>query len=237
MHIWIFAGLCEKNDLMLYLSKILASTGKRVLLVDGTLQQKYGYSVGDHQQSLRVVEFEGFDIACHFVTSMAVEQHLQINGESLDSYDYVLYDIETLHFASRHLWHTAEVRVWVSDYERYNLERSKGWMEQLFNEQELPEELAFQRMLINGVDCKLEAHYLWAYLEGGPFRWTGESLILPWDELSVAVRLENEHYHRVHLGPLSRNYKKSLCRVVEQLTGWESVRSRRAIKEAGRMRA
>lgn len=237
MHIWIFAGLCEKNDLMLYLSKILASTGKRVLLVDGTLQQKYGYGVGDHQHSLRVVEFEGFDIACHFVTSMAVEHHLQINGESLDSYDYVLYDIETLHFASRHLWLAAEVRVWVSDYERYNLERGKGWLEQLFNEHGLPEELTFQRMLINGVDCRLEAHYLWAYFEGGPFRWTGESLILPWDELSAAVKLENEHYHRVHLGPLSRNYKKSLCRVVEQLTGWESVRSRRAIKEAGRMRA
>jgi len=237
VHIWIFAGLCEKNDLMLYLSKILASTGKRVLLVDGTLQQKYGYGVGDRQQSLQVVEFEGFDIACHFVTSMTVEHHLQISGESLDSYDYVLYDIETLHFASRHLWLTAEVRVWVSDYERYNLERGKGWLEQLFNEHGLPEELTFQRMLINGVDCRLEAHYLWAYFEGGPFRWTGESLILPWDELSAAVKLENEHYNRVHIGPLSRNYKKSLCRVVEQLTGWESVRSRRAIKEAGRMRA
>ncbi|KAA8785981.1 hypothetical protein ABIE27_001838 [Paenibacillus sp. 4624] len=237
MHIWIFAGLCEKNDLMLYLSKILASTGKRVLLVDGTLQQKYGYGVGDRQQSLQVVEFEGFDIACHFVTSMTVEHHLQISGESLDSYDYVLYDIETSHFASRHLWLTAEVRVWVSDYERYNLERGKGWLEQLFNEHGLPEELTFQRMLINGVDCRLEAHYLWAYFEGGPFRWTGESLILPWDELSAAVKLENEHYNRVHIGPLSRNYKKSLCRVVEQLTGWESVRSCRAIKEAGRMRA
>ncbi|WP_434750756.1 hypothetical protein [Paenibacillus amylolyticus] len=237
MHIWIFAGLCEKNDLMLYLCKILASTGKRVLLVDGTLQQKYGYCVGDHQQSLRIVEFEGFDIACHFVTGVAVEQHLQMSGETLDSYDYVLYDMETLHFASRNLWLAADVRVWVSDYERYNLERGKGWLEQLLNKQELPEELTFQRMLIHGVDCRLEAHYLWAYLEGSPFQWTGESLILPWDELSAAVKLENEHHRCVQLGPLSRNYKKSLCRVVEQLTGWENVDSRRAIKEAGRVRA
>ncbi|MNP82315.1 hypothetical protein D3C76_1809140 [compost metagenome] len=61
--------------------------------------------------------------------------------------------------------------------------------------------------------------------------------MLPWDELTAAVKLENEHHRRVHLGPLSRNYKKSLCRVVEQLTGWENVRSRRAMKEAERMRA
>ena len=112
-----------------------------------------------------------------FCYSMAVEQHLQINGESLDSYDYVLYDVETLHFASRNLWLSAAVRVWVSDYERYNLERGKGWLEQLFNEHELPDELAFQRMLINGVDCRLEAHYLWTYLRGGPIHWTGSSLI------------------------------------------------------------
>ncbi|CAI6054801.1 hypothetical protein PAECIP112173_01538 [Paenibacillus sp. JJ-100] len=237
MHIWIFAGLCEKNDLMLYLCKILASTGKRVLLVDGTLQQKYGYSIGDHQLSLRIAEFEGFDIACHFVTSTAVEHHLQINGEALDNYDYVLYDVETLHFASRNLWLTADIRVWVSNYERYNLERGKGWLEQLISEQELPAELLFQRMLINGVDCRLEAHYLWAYLEGGPFQWSGESLILPWDELSAAVKLENEHHRRLELSPLSRNYKKSLSRIVEQLTGWEKVRSRHAIKEAGRKRA
>ncbi|WP_342551448.1 hypothetical protein [Paenibacillus sp. FSL R7-0652] len=237
MHVWIFAGLCEKNDLMLYLCKILASTGKRVLLVDGTLQQKYGYSVGDHQQSLRVVEFEGFDVACHFVTSMAVEHHLHVNGERLDSYDYVIYDMETSHFASRNLWLTADVRVWVSDYERYNLERGRGWLEQLTAEQELPKDLAFQRMLINSVDCRLEAHYLWAYLEGSPFHWTGEPMILPWDELSAAAKLENEHHRCVQLGPLSRNYKKSLCRVVEQLTGWERVQSRRAIKKAERMRA
>ncbi|MEK4072427.1 hypothetical protein MHI01_00895 [Paenibacillus sp. FSL M7-0656] len=237
MHTWIFAGLCEKNDLMLYLCKILASTGNKVLLVDGTLQQKYGYGVGDSQQSLRITEFEGFDIACHFVTSAAVENHLEVNGERLDSYDYVLYDMETSHFASRNLWLTADVRVWVSDYERYNLERGKGWLTRLLEEQSLPGELSFQRLLINGVDCKLEARYLWAYLEGSPFVWTGESLVLPWDELTAAVKLENEHHRRVHLGPLSRNYKKSLCRVVEQLTGWESVRSRRAMKEAERMRA
>ncbi|QKS55475.1 hypothetical protein HUB98_03520 [Paenibacillus barcinonensis] len=238
MHIWILAGLCEKHDLMLYLCKILASTGKRVLLVDGTLQQKYGHNVGDHRhQSLRIVEFEGFDIACQFVTSTAVDQHLQVNGERLEGYDYVLYDLETLHFATRNLWLAAEVRVWVSDYERYNLERSKAWLEQLLVEQELPSELTFHRMLINGVDCKLDAAYLWAYLEGSPFAWTGESLLLPWDELSEAVKLENEHHRRVELGQLSRNYKKSLCRVVEQFTGWERMHSRRAMKEAGRMRA
>ncbi|QLG39988.1 MULTISPECIES: hypothetical protein [unclassified Paenibacillus] len=237
MQTWIFAGLCEKNDLMLYLCKILASSGKRVLLVDGTLQQKYGYGVGESQQSLRITEFEGFDIACQFVTSTAVESHLEANGEKLESYDYVLYDMETSHFASRELWLMADTRVWVSDYERYNLERGKGWLKRLLEEQSLPAELPFQRILINAVDCKLEARYLWAYLEDSPFVWTGESLILPWDELTAAVKLENEHHRRIRLGPLSRNYKRSLCRLVEQLTGWENVQSRRAIKEAERMRA
>ncbi|MFK0524536.1 hypothetical protein ACINKY_20265 [Paenibacillus illinoisensis] len=237
MQTWIFAGLCEKNDLMLYLCKILATSGKRVLLVDGTLQQKYGYGVGEGQHSLGITEFEGFDIACHFGTSAAVESHLEASGEGMDFYDYVLYDMETSHFASRELWLTADIRVWVSDYERYNLERGKGWLRRLLEEQSLPTELSFQRILINAVDCKLEERYLWAYLEGSPFVWTGESLILPWDELTAAVKLENEHHRRVRLGPLSRSYKKSLCRLFEQLTGWESVRSRRAIKEAERMRA
>jgi len=222
---------------MLYLCKILATSGKRVLLVDGTLQQKYGYGVGEEHHSLRITEFEGFDIACHFVTSAAVESHLEASGEGMEAYDYVLYDMETSHFASRELWLTADIRVWVSDYERYNLERGKGWLRRLLEEQSLPTELSFQRILINAVDCKLEERYLWAYLEGSPFVWTGESLMLPWDELTAAVKLENEHHRRVRLGSLSRSYKKSLCRLFEQLTGWESVRSRRAIKEAERMRA
>ncbi|WP_338539895.1 hypothetical protein [Paenibacillus tundrae] len=237
MQTWIFAGLCEKNDLLLYLSKILAASGKRVLLVDGTLQQKYGYWTGEVQHSLRITEFEGFDIASHFVTSNVVETHLEANGEKVESYDYTIYDIETSHFASRDLWLAADIRVWVSNYERYNLERGKLWLKQLLEEQSLPVELSFQRILINAVDCKLEERYLWAYLDGSPFVWTGDALLLPWDELTAAVKLENEHHRRVLLAPLSRNYKKSLCRLVEQLTGWESVHSRRTMKEAERMRA
>lgn len=237
MHAWIFAGLCEKTDLMLYLCKILAASGKRVLLVDGTLQQKYTYSVDEGNHSLRITEFEGFDVACQFVTSAAVESHLEASGEGIDAYDYIVYDVETSHFASRDLWLQAEIRLWVCDYERYNLERSKGWLEHLLEEQDLPGNLSFQRILINAVECKLDVQYLWTYLDGGPFEWIAESLVLPWDELIAAVKLENEHHRRIWLGPLSRNYKKSLRRLVEQLTGWEPVQSRKAMKEAERMRA
>ena len=62
-----FVGAYDKVNLITYTSKILSKLKMKVLVVDGTLEQKYRYTVPSiFPTKSYVTEFEGIDFAVGF---------------------------------------------------------------------------------------------------------------------------------------------------------------------------
>ena len=52
---WIFSGICDKSDMLLYMCKILANGDSRVLLVDGAIDAKYQHCISVMHPQLPVM--------------------------------------------------------------------------------------------------------------------------------------------------------------------------------------
>jgi hypothetical protein len=236
MKTWIFAGLCDKSDTLLYISSILAASGQQVLLVDATLRGQYRYSIGMLDKPLPITQFGGFDVAAGVSSREELLTAIVADKKTDLAYDILILDLELPDFCPISVWQEADQRVWVSDYSRMLMDNGQIWLEHLFGKNEFPKDLVFHKLFLQAVDCGVEEPYLWEYMNRFPASWRQEPYVLPWDEGHFALKLENEHKQQLKLKPLSRMYKKELCRCVGELMGWEQKESRRALKRAERRR-
>ena len=74
-----FIGAYDKTDLILYVAKVLAETGKQVLVVDATVLQKARYIVPCIAPSkYYITEYEKIDVAVGFSSLEEIKKYLSV---------------------------------------------------------------------------------------------------------------------------------------------------------------
>ncbi|ANA82203.1 hypothetical protein C7121_24540 [Paenibacillus glucanolyticus] len=235
MKTWIFTGICDKSDLLLYMCKILAFGDNRVLLVDGALDAKYKHCIGVMHPKLPIIEFAGFDVATGFQNYSSLRKYLE--GRDEKTYDYVIMDVEKSQFLDKNQWDEADAYVWVSGFEVTGLRKSSALLDELRAariDDPLP---PFHRVYVQVIEDLTDEAYIEGYLEESRIEWLGPPVKMPWDELFFALKIKNEHAGRLGIKPLSRQYKRSLTELIRRLSEMEQRHIRRALRQAGRRHA
>ncbi|WP_054955808.1 ParA family protein [Paenibacillus dakarensis] len=235
MRTWIFAGICDKSDLLMYLCKILIQSGKRVLLIDAAHAGKYTHCIRRLDDSMLITEFAGFDVGIGFKQFSDVLVHIKAAGES--DYDYILIDAEQESFLTIDDWSAADAKIWVSSFEVAGLMKSASWLDGLsenYGEQERP---AFHRIYLNVIEDFTDDEYIESFLGSSRVQWLDDPVRIPWDEITFALKIENEHMGRLRIKPLPKRYKKALVDLVQRLTEMENRQIRRSFRQAERRMA
>ncbi|GIO97326.1 hypothetical protein J14TS5_24120 [Paenibacillus lautus] len=235
MKTWIFTGICDKSDMLLYMCKILANGDNRVLLVDGAIDAKYKHCIAVMHPQLPVMEFAGFDVATGFENYTLLMDYLEETDEK--KYDYIVMDVEKTEFLDKMQWDTADAHVWVSGFEVTGLRKSTALLDELRasrTDDPLP---PFHRVYVQVIEDLMDETYIEGYLEDSRIQWLGPPVKMPWDELFFALKIKNEHAGRLGIKPLSRQYKRSLTELLRLLTEMEQRHIRRALRQAGRRHA
>ncbi|MNM96405.1 hypothetical protein D3C81_1088810 [compost metagenome] len=224
LKLWIFAGKSDKRDLLLYLCKLLTASDHRVLLVDITDFRKYRYTIGSTATELPLMQFSGFDVSDG------------LPDLAQTTYDYVLYDVESLHIGLN-VWESADQIVWVTSFDRYEVESSAEWFRLLLTRWPQLNNIEVLPVYVRTVDSFLTSEYIMSFMEGISINWSHDEIWIPWNETNVAVQIENEHAQLLRMRGISRSYKRALRHLMEQLTGWGTAKTRRALRVVERRRA
>jgi len=232
---WLFAGVSDKRELILYICKLLTAAGQRVLLVDRTVESKYLYLARNREGALPLIEFCGFDItngeleASEAGTGLPEAIHI-----SAESYDYVLYDYELDQPEAEGLCSQIDQIIWVTTFDHYEVERSADWFRQwLRSDPKLPGVLVHP-VLIRTVESYLTANYMMSLTEDLQIEWNTDVACIPWNELNTAIHYENGHEHMLHIHRITRSYRRALISLTVQLTGWTRSEAKRAMRSARR---
>lgn len=232
MKTWIFAGLGDHSDLLLYLCKICSSADYKVLLVDATSGGRYAYTVGQLDRPLAITEFSQFDVARGFSNYQELLAHYQAIGESVDKYDYILCDLDQSDFFSTQSWVEADARIWVSDQSIWALEQGIRFLTDLAVDE--CKGIKFHLVFHSAVDTLLGEEFLDSYMANVPVTWLHEPVRIPWNEVDIALKLENEHQHKLRMKNLSKAYKRSLSTILAQLMSWDDKYIKKAVRTAER---
>ena len=83
-----FIGKSDKTELIGYISKIIAATGKKVIFLDATSSQKTRYTIptidGVDEQTQYVTQHDGVDVAVGFSNMLELKKYLLTKGEDFN---------------------------------------------------------------------------------------------------------------------------------------------------------
>lgn len=224
-------GTIDKSDLILYISKVLAEVGKKVLLVDGTLDKKLQYSIHIEGEQ-KITEFEGFDISLSFTSYESIVDY--VNHMKNDKYDILLVDTDDPSFINHEQYLLAHKRYFVTNYDRLCIEGNLRLMSGINSTEEKPSYVEVERIILNSVECGIDENYLNMQFANHNILWPEESFFLPIDEVDYALKIGNQHNKRISLRRLSRPYRALLEGVIQQILDCDTRYARTAVKQAQR---
>lgn len=228
---FLFIGACEKTDLMLYIGKVLAAAGLKVLVIDATLAGKYQYSISLIDENAKVSEFDGIDVALGFQTFGELEDHFSEIGENPHDYDVLLIDSDDPEGVAQ--WGATEVRALVASFEKYSVLQNVKLLERFF-QSSMTEPSAFLRIYYPFADCQIDEAYMDSTLERFPIQWHEPAFDFLVDEVDYSVRVENQYENRIRLKGLSGHYKARLGEICAAVSGLDRKIIKQALKQAER---
>ena len=90
-----FIGCYDKTDLIIYIARILVGAGKKVLVIDSTINQKAKYVVPVIKPTTSyVTDFEGIDVAVGFENYNEIKGYLGMPLHAELDYEIALVDVD-----------------------------------------------------------------------------------------------------------------------------------------------
>lgn len=207
-----FIGGYDKIDFMLYVAKIMTALGRKVMVVDTTINQKAGYIVPViNPAKFYVTEFEGIDVAVGFKSYEDIKKYLGIPQQNNFDYDIALLDIDSKEMFDMFNVKECENKYFVTAFDLYSLKRGLEVVETI------EEPIHLNKILFSKQMLKEENEYLDFLSLDTKIEWDENIIYFPLDNSDQNVIMENQRTAKIKMRKLSHLYKESLAYLVAEI--------------------
>lgn len=221
-----FIGAFDKLDLILYVSKILKSLGKKVLVVDSTNLQKAKYIVpAMNPTKSYITRFEDIDIAIGFDDYEEIEKYIGFTEEKKMKYDYALIDIDKQENFNNFNNANTIKNYFVTGFDLYSIRKGLETIKQIQKPIKITK-IVFSR------EINQEDDYYLDYLSlGYKIMWEENQINFPYETSDIEAMIENQKVFKIRIKGLSMQYKDSLeYLIMDMLPDINSNNLRRIMK-------
>ena len=221
-----FIGAYDKTDLILYVAKILTVLGKKVLVIDSTINQKARYIVPVINPTLKyVTEFEEIDIAVGFENIQDIKNYLGLADNQDMEYDIIMIDTDDIEGFDSYELEEASKNYFVTSFDNYSLKKGLEVLGGLKNP------ISLTKVIFSKEILKEEDDYLNFLSLGYKVIWNEYRLYFPIENGDLSVIYENQRVAKIKFKKLSVQYKDGLAYLAEEILADVSESNiRRAIK-------
>lgn len=221
-----FIGAYDKTDFIIYIAKILTILGKKVLVVDSTVNQKARYVVPVINPTMSyVTEFEEIDIAVGFPNMNMIKNYLGLQENEKMEYDIMLVDADKVEGVQEYDLKSSDKNYFVTSFDLYSLKKGL----EILNTLEEPLEMT--KILFSKDMLKEEDEYLNFLSKDSKVKWSEYKIYFPITIEDLNVIAENQRVEKIKFKKLSESYKDSLRFITEEIAKEISANEiRKAVK-------
>ena len=209
-----FIGVFDKTDLLIYISRILVEMGKKVLVIDSTVNQKAKYVVPSiNPTTSYVTEYEGVDISVGFRSYNEIKRYLGLPENAVLSYDYIFLDMDDPSLLDEFDIYNYTRKYFVTSPDLFDLKKGLEVLSVIRNPIELTKILFSNKM------TQAEDEYLNFLSLGYKINWNNEKIYFPMLSQDRDIIIENQRLSKIKFKGLSQEYKDSLIFLVQEISG------------------
>lgn len=209
-----FIGAYDKIDLIMYIAKIIAVLGKKVLIVDSTENQKARYVVPVIKPTLKyVTEFEEIDIAVGFSDENDIKRYLGVPETQEMEYDIMFIDTDNIDGFNNFKIEECQKKYFVTSFDNYSLKKGLEVLS------ELKDVVSLTKILFAQNNLKEEDDYLNFLALGYKVIWNEYRIYFPIENGDLSVIHENQRLAKIKFKKLSIQYKDGLAYLANEILG------------------
>ena len=206
-----FVGEYDKTDVILYIAKIISLIGKKVLVIDSTINQKAKYVVPViNPTKSYITNSEGMDIAVGFNNLQQIQEYLGTEDKKID-YDIILIDIDSTESIEIYDMKEANKNYFVTSFDLYSLKKGIEIIDGL------NETIQLKKVLFSIYATEEEDDYLNFLSLGHKVIWESVRLYFPLELGDQSTIIENQMLSKIKIRKLTNQYKKSLLYMAEEI--------------------
>lgn len=206
-----FVGVYDKTDLILSIAKILKQTGKKILIVDNTVNQKCRYVVPViNPTKSYITEFDEIDVAVGLESMEQIRQYLGLEEEELN-YDIMLVDTDNYEGIVNFNLQSSEKVYYVTSFDAYSLKRGIEVISQI----NVP--LRMTRIFYSKEMLKEEEEYFEYLALGLKILWNEEKIYFLLENGDQSAIVENQRIAKIKFRNLSNEYKENVVYLVNDI--------------------
>lgn len=204
-----FIGGYKKTDLLLYIAKMLTITGKKVLVVDTTIEQRAKYIVPTINPTFSyITNYEDIDVAIGFKKIDEIKSYL---ASREPDYDYMLIDIDQQNTLLDFDMINAYKNYFVTSFDLYSIKKGLATLENI------PQPIELTKIIFSKGISNEENDYLDFLFLGYKVKWNDYRVYFPLEMGDESAIIDNQRLARIKFKNLSAQFKESLMYITEEL--------------------
>lgn len=209
-----FIGAFDKTDFIMYVAKILVEMGKKILIVDATLNQKARYVIPtiDNDSLAYVTNYLGIDIAVGFANFNEIKQYLLMPESAVFTYDYIFVDIDDPNLVDSFGIYEAKINYFVTSSDLYSLKKGLETLKEI----KMP--LKIKKIYFSNQMSKAEDDYLNFLSLGYKIQWQEDKIYFPLQSEDKDIIMENQRLSRIKFRGISSEYKDALIYLAQEIS-------------------
>lgn len=225
-----FIGTFDKTDFLIYVSRILVEMGKKVLIIDSTVNQKAKYVVPVISPTMSyVTEYEGIDVAVGFSDYNGIKRYLGMPETAALTYDYIMIDMDKAESIESFGIYEANRNYFVTSADLFSLKKGLEVLSGI----KLPIQLT--KIYFSNMMSDEEDEYLNYLSLGYKIKWQDEKIYFPLQTSDQEVIMENQRTEKIKYKGLSSEYKDALVYLASEIVHDERSNAvKRAFKQLER---
>ena len=207
-----FIGVYDKTDLVLVISELLVKSGRKVLFIDATKDEKAKYIVPSIMPTVSyITSFEDIDVAIGFENFTQVKQYVCADDENEMEYDYVFIDTDDIEKIKMFELTSSDQLYYVTSFSGYSLRKGI----EILRKVDLP--LRMTRVFFTKEMLKEEDDYFDYLTLDLKIKWNDNKIYFLLENGDLSARMENNRLQCIKLRNLSIEYKENIIYMASQI--------------------
>lgn len=204
-----FIGGFDKTDLIIYVAKMLNEVGKKVLVIDTTVNQRARYIVPTITPSIYyITEFDGIDVAVGFDNLENIKDYLGVDALE---YDVVLIDVDSENSFAKFDIQNSDKNYFVTAFDNYSLKKGLEIIGKL------EQKVAMTKVLYSREILQEDDDYLNFLSFYYSVQWNKDIIYFPYELGDNSAIMENQRAAKIGFKNLSMQYKEGILAIAEQI--------------------
>ena len=229
-----FIGYVDKTDFIIAVSKMLTICNKKVLIFDGTLEQRLRYMMPSIENIMQphITNFDGLYGAVNFKTLEQLEQYADQRSCNIDEFDYMFVDVDNPQTYEAFRKRGYDEQFFVFEHSPVAIAKNLDLLKGIF-EYKLPEqEIKMSKIIFKLYLQRASEGYFESKFNEYDVKWVNEPIEIPQDLSDKVASIENNFASVIETKKYSNGLRNAAMELAAHFLGeGQLLFVKKAVKE------